>query len=95
MLESGLSQNGYKAPNARKTGTTIAGIVFKVRMCHQCCYLESQINERQWLKMNYEIFVGSTTTSDLQAGTAEINQEAALKCRAGVKGSSGLLKLRH
>ncbi|KAM3600380.1 uncharacterized protein V6R79_022557 [Siganus canaliculatus] len=29
VLESGLSNVGYKAPSARKTGTTIAGIVFK------------------------------------------------------------------
>uniref|UniRef100_A0A669CBP7 Proteasome subunit beta n=2 Tax=Oreochromis TaxID=8139 RepID=A0A669CBP7_ORENI len=29
VLESNLSQAGYKAPNARKTGTTIAGIVYK------------------------------------------------------------------
>lgn len=30
MLESNLSECGYKAPGARKTGTTIAGIVYKV-----------------------------------------------------------------
>ncbi|KAG7498757.1 proteasome subunit beta type-7-like [Solea senegalensis] len=29
VLESSLSELGYKAPNARKTGTTITGIVFK------------------------------------------------------------------
>ncbi|XP_056154087.1 proteasome subunit beta type-10 [Lampris incognitus] len=29
VLESNLSELGYKAPAARKTGTTIAGIVFK------------------------------------------------------------------
>ncbi|XP_033981892.1 proteasome subunit beta type-10 [Trematomus bernacchii] len=29
VLESSLSESGYKAPGARKTGTTIAGIVFK------------------------------------------------------------------
>ncbi|XP_049460086.1 proteasome subunit beta type-10 isoform X1 [Epinephelus fuscoguttatus] len=29
VLESSLSEFGYKAPSARKTGTTIAGIVYK------------------------------------------------------------------
>uniref|UniRef100_A0A3Q3IGU4 Proteasome subunit beta n=1 Tax=Monopterus albus TaxID=43700 RepID=A0A3Q3IGU4_MONAL len=29
VLESSLSELGYKAPSARKTGTTIAGIVYK------------------------------------------------------------------
>ncbi|XP_069025153.1 proteasome subunit beta type-10 [Embiotoca jacksoni] len=29
VLESSLSQSGYRAPSARKTGTTIAGVVFK------------------------------------------------------------------
>ncbi|KAM9306205.1 proteasome subunit beta type-10 [Pholidichthys leucotaenia] len=29
VLESGLNDVGYKAPNARKTGTTIAGLVYK------------------------------------------------------------------
>ncbi|KAG5843046.1 hypothetical protein ANANG_G00184340 [Anguilla anguilla] len=29
VLESNLSEVGYKAPKARKTGTTIAGILFK------------------------------------------------------------------
>ncbi|XP_034017128.1 proteasome subunit beta type-10 [Thalassophryne amazonica] len=29
VLESSLSELGYKAPRARKTGTTIAGVVFK------------------------------------------------------------------
>ncbi|XP_040014202.1 proteasome subunit beta type-10 [Xiphias gladius] len=29
VLESNLSELGYKAPSARKTGTTIAGIVYK------------------------------------------------------------------
>ncbi|XP_072530131.1 proteasome subunit beta type-10 [Salminus brasiliensis] len=29
VLEANLSEKGYKAPKARKTGTTIAGIVFK------------------------------------------------------------------
>ncbi|XP_053190937.1 proteasome subunit beta type-10 [Scomber japonicus] len=29
MLESSFSELGYKVPNARKTGTTIAGIVYK------------------------------------------------------------------
>ncbi|KAG7240874.1 hypothetical protein INR49_023448 [Caranx melampygus] len=29
VLESGFSELGYKAPNARKTGTTIAGMVYK------------------------------------------------------------------
>ncbi|XP_070706991.1 proteasome subunit beta type-10 [Pempheris klunzingeri] len=29
VLESNLSEVGYKAPSARKTGTTIAGIVYK------------------------------------------------------------------
>ena len=36
VLESSLSESGYKAPGARKTGTTSAGIVFKVRVCIQC-----------------------------------------------------------
>lgn len=31
VLESSFSELGYKAPNARKTGTTIAGMVYKVR----------------------------------------------------------------
>lgn len=31
VLESSLSELGYKAPSARKTGTTIAGIVYKVQ----------------------------------------------------------------
>lgn len=30
MLESNSSEYGYKAPSARKTGTTIAGMVYKV-----------------------------------------------------------------
>lgn len=30
-LESGFSELGYKAPTSRKTGTTIAGMVYKVR----------------------------------------------------------------
>lgn len=30
-LESGFSELGYKAPTTRKTGTTIAGMVYKVR----------------------------------------------------------------
>lgn len=30
MLESNFSEYGYKAPSARKTGTTIAGLVYKV-----------------------------------------------------------------
>uniref|UniRef100_A0A3B4BGS1 Proteasome subunit beta n=1 Tax=Periophthalmus magnuspinnatus TaxID=409849 RepID=A0A3B4BGS1_9GOBI len=29
VLESSLSENGFKAPNPRKTGTTIAGLVYK------------------------------------------------------------------
>ncbi|KAK1788962.1 hypothetical protein P4O66_015862 [Electrophorus voltai] len=29
VLEEGLSEKGYSAPKARKTGTTIAGIIFK------------------------------------------------------------------
>lgn len=29
VLESGISELGYKAPNPRKTGTTIAGLVYK------------------------------------------------------------------
>ncbi|KAK3558858.1 hypothetical protein QTP86_031371 [Hemibagrus guttatus] len=29
VLEAGLSEKGYRAPKARKTGTTISGIVFK------------------------------------------------------------------
>ncbi|XP_036417901.1 proteasome subunit beta type-10 [Colossoma macropomum] len=29
MLEAELSEKGYKAPKARKTGTTIAGMIFK------------------------------------------------------------------
>ncbi|XP_020776351.1 proteasome subunit beta type-10 [Boleophthalmus pectinirostris] len=29
VLESSLSQNGLKAPNPRKTGTTIAGLIYK------------------------------------------------------------------
>lgn len=31
VLEAGLSEKGYSAPKARKTGTTIGGIIFKVR----------------------------------------------------------------
>lgn len=30
VLEANLSEKGYSAPNARKTGTTIAGLIFKV-----------------------------------------------------------------
>uniref|UniRef100_A0A672PFH6 Proteasome subunit beta n=1 Tax=Sinocyclocheilus grahami TaxID=75366 RepID=A0A672PFH6_SINGR len=29
VLEANLSEKGYSAPNARKTGTTIAGLIFK------------------------------------------------------------------
>lgn len=29
VLESSLSEHGYKSPKARKTGTTIAGVIFK------------------------------------------------------------------
>lgn len=37
VLESSMSELGYKPPNARKTGTTIAGLVFKVNLCEFRC----------------------------------------------------------
>lgn len=36
VLESSIPEHGYKAPRVRKTGTTIAGLVYKVgtpRLC--------------------------------------------------------------
>lgn len=46
MLESNFSEYGYKAPSARKTGTTIAGIVYKV----STTTLSGQ-NIKQWQRL--------------------------------------------
>ena len=43
VLESSLSDLSYKAPSARKTGTTIAGMVYKVRNTVLNCHVFSVV----------------------------------------------------